>query len=119
MASEPKLRSVSSQTEGERIVHPHEPEPPDERRAAGASILLGIALAITLLLLAWSRIQLGGQIAALTEEAGALRAAVAERDVALAERDRVIGAQRGRLAEVRSRIDQVQALLDQPLPAAD
>jgi hypothetical protein len=107
MPGEPKLRSVSSK---------REPESEEERsgRRSGppiATILLGIALAITLVLLVWSRAQLGSRIDALEHEARVLREAVAERD-------RVIDAHQARLDAVRDRVQELHTLLDEPLPPA-
>ena len=112
MEGEPKLRPVPSPAEGELDARSGLPSEPRKYRPPAASVLLAIALLITLALLVWSRIQLGGQIEALKEETRALQAAVAERD-------RVIGAQRGRLEEVRAHVDRLGALLDEPLPSVE
>jgi hypothetical protein len=108
MPGEPRLRAL----------------PDDEGRAAspasaGSSkgagwipVALGVAVALLLALLLWSRVQLGQQIAVLEDEVRSLRATVAARE-------RVIAAHQQRLATVKLRIDEIGALLDEPLPGAE
>ena len=109
MPSEPHLRAVSEPGAGD--------PPPQARRAAARGgawvpIALGIALACALLLLLWSRSQMGGRIAVLEDEVRALEAAVEERD-------RVIEAHRQRLGTVKLRVDELRSLLESPLPARE
>ena len=109
MTVEPKLRSVRSAREEEEGARSQSSAPRHSQRPSSAVILLALALLVTLALLVWSRIQLGGQIEVLAAEAQSLRST-------LAERERVIDAHRGRLNDVRTHVDRLGALLDKPLP---
>ncbi|MFQ5513299.1 MAG: hypothetical protein ACE5FG_02590 [Myxococcota bacterium] len=71
--------------------------------------MLGLALAISLALLVWARLELGARVRALEAETRALE----ER---LAQRELLIRAQQGRLEAVRDRVRDLGALLDEPLP---
>ena len=110
MAGEPHLRPVREEPDGAG-----QPAPPAAQRASGGTprwvpIALGVALAVTLLLLVWSRVELGQRVAGLEDQVRGLEAAVEERE-------RVISAHRGRLETVRQRVGELQTLLDEPLPS--
>ena len=110
MPSEPHLRAVG---DDETRVHEAAARPDSARgRSRRVPIALGVALLIALLLLVWSRLELGQQITALQDEVSVLEGAVAERD-------RLIHAQRNRLGEVRLRVNELQTLLEKPLPEVD
>jgi hypothetical protein len=120
VAGEPRLRAVEPGAPGaapERGVAPRDVGPrTDVGRAAR---LLGLALAIALVLLVWSRVQLGQRIDDLAGENSRLAQAVAERDAALAERTRLIEAHERRLGQVRERLREALRLADAPpLPEA-
>ena len=110
MPSEPHLRAVG---EDKTRVHEAADRPDPERgRSRWVPIALGVALLVALLLLVWSRLELGQQISALQGEVRVLEGAVAERD-------RLIRAQRNRLGEVRLHVNELQVLLEKPLPEVD
>ncbi len=109
MTTEPtKLRPVPAPDEVESKA------PPRARRGrpSGPEIALALALVLALAVLIWSRIQFGGQLDLLREEARALQ-------VEVAERDRVIDAQTGRLEDVRTHVDRLGALLAEPIPGVE
>ncbi len=106
MTEPPPLRALPSRPDEDgRDRGSVEGGQPDRR----ASVLLGIALTIALLLVVWSRFQQGGRIDALEEEVRTLSAAVAERG-------RLIDAQKRRLDAIRDKTRELQALLSDPLP---
>ena len=76
-----------------------------------ASILLAVALVLSLVLLAWSRSQLGGRIDRLERETVQLEQQVEGRE-------RVIRAHRERLDAVRGHLSALQELVEEPLPDA-
>jgi len=110
MAQEqPHLRAVSGdepQKEGAST-------PPAQVESGRRWLLpaLGIALAVALALLVWSRVQLGAHIADLEDQVRGLQASVEERD-------RVIGAHQNRMDEIRLRIQELHTIAERPLPKA-
>jgi hypothetical protein len=109
MDQEPKLRSIPPGGFGPR----GGASARGSRDSAQGRIhlALGVALAISLVLLVWSYFSLGSRIDALEHETNTLRQAVAERDD-------VILAQRSRLDEVRGRVQELLQLVEKPMPGA-
>jgi len=109
MDQEPKLRSIPSGGFASR----GGASARGSRDSAQGRIhlALGVALAISLVLLVWSYFSLGSRIDALESETRTLRQAVAERDD-------VISAQRSRLDEVRGRLQALLQLVESPMPGA-
>jgi len=110
MPSEPRLRPVPPEgmRDGEDAL-----AGPDRPQGRSRLVLaLVAALAVALVLLAWSRVRLSERIGLLEQQVRGLESEVLERDG-------VIDAQRGRLEDVRTRIDGLRELLDRPLPEAD
>ncbi len=109
MANESHLRALS---DNEGPARPAQSSRPRRDRATWIPLALGVALALTLALLVWSRLELGQRIALLQDEVRTLETAVAERE-------RVIAAHGQRLGTVKLRVDELQTLLDEPLPAVE
>jgi type VI protein secretion system component VasK len=103
MAEEPRLKVVAER-DPTQAAAPAEPTRPQR----GFLIALAVALAITLVLLLWSRNQMGAEIAGLEGQISELQAAVQERD-------RVIDAHERRLEDVRVRVDELVELIESPL----
>jgi hypothetical protein len=76
------------------------------------TVALAVALAVTIVLLIWSRVR-------LTERIEGLEAQIVELREDVAVRDLVIDAQGDRLGEVRRRVDSLKDVLEQPLPTVD
>lgn len=74
----------------------------------GIALALGVALAVTLVLLIWSRTQAGSRIADLESQNTALREQ-------LAAREALVQSQQQRLADVRTGVHGLMKLLDAPL----
>ena len=110
MPSEPHLRAVGD--DATRVLPAEAVPEPARRGPRWIPIALGAALVVSLLLLAWSRVELGQRITALQDEVRVLEGAVSERD-------RLIDAQRDRLGEVRLRVHELQTLVDGPLPVLE
>ena len=109
MSGGPNLRAVPDSSSSVGTRRPERgPELPGDSRKV---VLLSVALVIALVLLIWSRTQLGSRIEDLEAETAALREAVAERDV-------VIDAHKRRVDDVRARVDELRDLLLEPLPEA-
>jgi len=107
MEQEPKLRSIPPGGFASRATGGTSRDSSRSR----LQLALGVALAISLVLLIWGYLSLGSRIETLEAETKNLRAAVAERDD-------LITAQRGRIDEVRGRLQELLQLIDQPLPGA-
>ena len=113
MTGKPTLRSVETAGEAEearsapRQRHEAAPEGP-----SWLTIALAVALAITIVLLIWSRVRLTERIEGLEAQITELRSDVAARDL-------VIDAQHDRLGEVRRRVDSLREVLEEPLPTVD
>ena len=112
MASEPRLRAVPHPDQDGAQPAEQDWRPPAPSASSRWMIALAAALAISLGLLAWSRMQLAERIDVLEGEVRALEAAVERRNV-------VIDAQDDRLDDVRARIGDLRSLLDRPLPSVD
>ncbi len=103
-----RLRAVPA-AESSAPPSPRSSDGPDRFRLA--SILLAGALMISLVLLAWSRTQLGGRIESLERESRVM-------EEKLEGRQQVIRAHQGRLDAIRGQLGSLQELLDEPLPDA-
>ncbi len=107
---EPRLRSVAAAAETE-----------ESARGGGVStssrltLLLGLALGVALVLLVWSRLQLGSRIDVLETEARALEQIVVDREATIAEQRATITAHEQRLGEVRSSVAALADLVSQPV----
>lgn len=98
--------------EGEPSAEGATPPPaPTERGPRWLVPALAIALVVALVLLVWSRVELGERIADLQDQVRGLQAAVEERD-------RVIGAHQSRMDEIRLRIQELHTIAERPLPKA-
>ena len=110
--TEPRLRPVSAL-----------PDPPVRAGGGGRPsrtvVVLGVALAISIAVLLWTRVEMGGRIGALEDETAALEGRVAEAQATIAARDRTIAAQGERLGRVRESVAGVLELLDEPLAPPD
>ena len=102
--SEPHLRAVPESDPGRRP--PAAAGSESERR--WVPLALACALALALVLLVWSRVELGQRIGVLEDEVVGLEAT-------LEERERLISAHERRESAVRERVAELQLLLDQPL----
>jgi hypothetical protein len=102
---EPRLHVVGTKAE------PTEPRPAAASpvpRDRWITMVLAVALAVMVVLLAWTRTRMGAQISGLESQVQELRGIVAERN-------RTIDAHERRLDDVRDRVDGLRALLDQPV----
>jgi hypothetical protein len=105
---EPHLRVVGERTE------PTASRPgtePPARRERWITVVLVLALTVTIALLAWTRTRMGAQISDLESQVRRLEGVVAERN-------RVIDAHERRLDDVRDRVDDLRLLLEQPVSPA-
>lgn len=119
--SEPQLKTVPEEApEGvaPEVSSPASPatSTPDSSRPRGWLIGLGLALALTLGLLVWSRVELSRTTADFEARIGALEHQVSGLEGQLVQRESVISAQRDRLTDVRRSVGDLQRLLEEPLP---
>ena len=99
------------------------PGPPETNKSGGggepsssrAAMLLGVALSVALVLLVWSRLQLGNRIDVLETEARALKQTVVDREATIAEQRATIASQEERLGGVRAGVEALLDLLRQPV----
>jgi uncharacterized protein HemX len=109
--AEPRLRTVPEPKDGESEQRGGD----SEQTGSRLLLLLGIALSVALVLLVWSRLQLGNRIDVLETEARALKQTIIDREATIAEQSAKITAREERLGEVRGRVEGVLDLLSQPL----
>ena len=92
-------------------------EPHSERR--WPLIALAVALGIALILLVWSRTQMGGEIDSLRDSITRVEEQNALLTDMVVQRDALIDAQTRRLGEVRDGVLGLIGLIDQPIDPAD
>lgn len=120
MAARPKLRPVASSDASGAVEAPTQSESsPRTGLPAWAPTVLGVALVVALVLLVWSRVQLGGEIATLGIELRALEERLVSRDrVISVQADRISAARQG-LGELEVRIGELRTTLSKPVPAVE
>ncbi len=123
MAGEPTLRPVPD-PDPDAARNPVESTPSARSAPPGglpgwAPTALAVALVLSLALLVWSRVQLGAQVTALTDQVHGL-------EQQLDARNRVISAQNGQLStaregldELSTRVDALRNVLATPLPTVE
>ncbi len=123
MGGVPRLRPVGSPDSGEHSGTREAPSAPARgpraRLPAWAPAALAIGLALAVALLVWSRVQLGSQIATLTDAVRTLQEQVVSRDRLIAVQGARISTARRGLDELGARVEELRTTLAKPVPAVD